>query len=130
VHDSRVIALSTSTIRVVSRDGVPVVEVSGEIDLVSGGPLLAVLSEQLDRRPAELVVDLNGVDFFGSTGIRVLVDADARARDLGAVLVVAANTRAVLRPLVVTGTDGELTIRPTVDVALAEIRTGRSSSVA
>ena len=128
MRDACVIALSTTTIRVMDRGGTSVVEVTGEIDMVSGGSLLAILTTQLDEHPEGLVVDLTRTTFFTSTGINVLVDTAIQARDRGVVMVVAASQPAVLRPLRVTGVDDVLNIQPTVDLALTALQLGRASS--
>ncbi|XVS61988.1 STAS domain-containing protein [Actinosynnema sp. CA-299493] len=56
----------------------------------------------MNRRPAALVVDLDGVEFFGSSGITTLLEARERARPAGAGFAVAASRRPVLRTLQVT----------------------------
>jgi anti-anti-sigma factor len=118
------------TVCVMDRDGVSVVEVAGEVDLVSSEPLNAVLTAQLDQRPAGLVVDLTKIVFLGSAGINVLVDTAERARDHGVALVVAADHRAVLRPLRITGAYEMLSIRPSLDLALTALQAGRTSPMA
>ena len=121
MRDTCIIALSTTTIRTRTLDGTAVVEVTGEIDLVSGGSLLAVLTAQLDQQPTGLVVDLTGTEFFGSTGIGTLLTTFAQAQDRGIVMVVVADHRTVLRPLRITGVDRELRIQPTVALARAAL---------
>jgi anti-sigma B factor antagonist len=123
------IALSTTTIRTMNLDGVAVVEVAGEVDLVNGGSLLAVLTAQLDQHSTGVVVDLTRTVFFGSTGIAALLRTAAQAREHGTEMVVVADHRAVLRPLQITGVDGELRIRPSVDLALAELAAGLAPSL-
>lgn len=130
MRDIRIIALSRTTIRVTDRDGVSVVGVSGDIDLISGGPLFSVLAAELDRRPSGVVVDLSGTVFFCTAGINALVDAAQRAGDRGVEMVVVAGHRVVLRPLRITGVDGGLVIEPSVDLALAALRADRATSVA
>ena len=63
------------------REGdIHVVALSGEIDLANASDV----EEELKRVEATdadaIVVDLSGLDFIDSTGIRVLVAADARSR--------------------------------------------------
>ncbi|MBM7814844.1 STAS domain-containing protein [Saccharothrix algeriensis] len=105
-------------------DGLSVVELVGEIDMDCDGPVRAALCRQLDQRPAGLVVDLTGVDFFGSTGIRLLVEASARAQRLGVAFAVAARGRAVLRPLEITFVGLTLDVHPTRQDALDALRAG------
>jgi anti-anti-sigma factor len=121
VRDIRTIALSTTTIRTRTLGDVAVVEVAGEVDLASGGSLLAVLTAQFDQHYTGVVVDLTETVFFGSTGIAALLRTAALAREHGIDMAVVADHRAVLRPLQLTGVDQELRIRPSVDLALAEL---------
>jgi anti-sigma B factor antagonist len=129
VRDNCTIALSATTIRARHLDGVAVVEVTGEIDLMSGGSLLAILTAQVDQRPTGLVVDLTGTEFFGSTGIGTLLKTAALAHDHGIEMVVVTDHRAVLRPLQITGVDQELRIRPTVARAVAALEAGLAPSL-
>ena len=101
---------------------VAVVSVTGEVDLACEDVVDAAFRDQFDRRRAGLVVDLTGVDFFGSAGIRLLVDAAQRARHLGMALAVATDRRVVLRPLAITLVDQAVEIHPTVPAAVAALR--------
>ena len=94
-----VITLSTST----GEDGAVTVTVVGEVDTFTAPVLRSSLDTQLEQQPRELVIDLSGVQFLGSAGLAVLVETQksARARDVDLRLV--ATTRAVTRPLEVTG---------------------------
>jgi anti-anti-sigma factor len=90
------------TVGSVTQDDVVVVVVAGEVDMDTAGLMRAELTARLDLSPPALVVDLDGVAFFGSAGIALLLEAKQRTDDLGARLVVVAGRRA-LRPLAVTG---------------------------
>jgi anti-sigma B factor antagonist len=94
-----VITLSTST----DEDGVVTVTVVGEVDTFTAPVLRSTLDSQLEQQPSELVIDLSGVQFLGSAGLAVLVETQksSRARDVALRLI--ATTRAVTRPLEVTG---------------------------
>jgi anti-sigma B factor antagonist len=108
----------STTTRVHDHDGTAVVEVVGEIDMACADPVRAAITEQLDRRPAGLVLDFTRVDFFGSTGIRLLVEAVVRAQRLDVDLAVATDRRAVLRPLEITLVSQTVDIHPTRQDAL------------
>lgn len=84
-------------------DGTCTLRVVGEIDLATSPVLRSHGMEQLMRAPRLLVLDLGRVDFLGSSGLAVLVElrSAAQQRDIGLRLVT--TSRAVLRPLVVTG---------------------------
>src|SRR3982751_5600814 len=94
-----VITLSTAT----GEDGTVTVTVVGEVDTFTAPVLRSSLDGQLEQSPKELVIDLSGVQFLGSAGLAVLVETQkaARSRDVGLRLI--ATTRAVTRPLEVTG---------------------------
>ena len=93
-----VITLSTS-----NEDGVVTVTVVGEVDTFTAPVLRSTLDSQLEQQPRELVIDLSGVQFLGSAGLAVLVETQksSRAKEVGLRLI--ATTRAVTRPLEVTG---------------------------
>jgi anti-sigma B factor antagonist len=94
-----VITLSTSS----GDNGTVTVTVVGEVDTFTAPVLRSSLDTQLEQSPKDLIIDLSGVQFLGSAGLAVLVETQktARAKDVGLTLI--ATTRAVTRPLEVTG---------------------------
>ncbi|WP_020422888.1 STAS domain-containing protein [Amycolatopsis sp. ATCC 39116] len=94
-----------------------VVRVAGDVDLESATHLEQALTESAERIPPVLVVDLTGVEYFGSAGMRVLVGLQQRCGGATRVRVVASDQR-VLRPLEITGLTELLDIYPTVADAL------------
>ena len=82
----------------------------GELDLASERRF----EEELDRveraRPARLVVDLRGLSFMDSTGLRIIASADARARQDGRRLTVIQGPPAVRRVFEITRLDERLEI--------------------
>ncbi len=56
-------------------DNVIVVSVAGELDLATAPQLRAYLVDNTASRPAHLVLDLSGVTFLASNGIRLLIEA-------------------------------------------------------
>ena len=81
----------------------PRVTATGEVDCTSAPELRAVLDRLVDDAPREIVVDLTGVTFLDSAGLCVLASAHRRALAVGGRLRVLAATRAVIRPLQITG---------------------------
>ncbi len=79
------------------------VTVGGEVDCSTAPRLSACIESCLAAAPAELVVDLSEVTFLDSAGLHALVTAHGRAQGLGVRLRVLVATRAVLRPIQVTG---------------------------
>lgn len=81
----------------------PQVTVTGEVDCSSAPEVRAVLDQLVDRAPTEVVVDLTGVTFLDSAGLSALAAAHRRAQAGGGRMRVLAATRAVIRPLQITG---------------------------
>lgn len=95
-----------------------VLVVSGEVDMVTAPRFEKALTSALGERPETLVVDLEQVEFFASTGLSALVAAYQQAGQDTVVRVVA-NSSATVRPLEVTGLDHKIPIYPTVELAIA-----------
>jgi anti-sigma B factor antagonist len=83
--------------------GVVTLVAVGEVDMFTASLLGSSIRSQLEGQPRELVLDLSAVEFLGSAGLAALVDAQKLARDRNVGLRLIAATRAVIRPLQVTG---------------------------
>ena len=79
------------------------VRAAGEIDSTTAPLLNQHLSTLLDTDVRELVVDLGRVTFLDSAGLCVLATAHRRAGRQDVRLRVLATSRAVIRPLQITG---------------------------
>ena len=79
------------------------VTAAGEIDSTSSPVLRQRLDDLLDGEARELTVDLGGVTFLDSAGLCVLASAHRRAVRQGVRMRVLASSRAVIRPLEITG---------------------------
>jgi anti-sigma B factor antagonist len=77
--------------------------VTGEVDSSTAPSLRAVVDSAFADRVRTLTVDLDGVTFLDSAGLCVLAAAHRRAAEDGVLLRVVASTRAVIRPLQITG---------------------------
>ncbi|MDX8147323.1 STAS domain-containing protein [Lentzea sp. BCCO 10_0061] len=97
------------------QDGVPIVAVTGEVDIATAPLLRAELMTQLAQSPVALVVDLREVTFFDSSGIGALLTAHRQASDLRVV----ADKTPVLRTLHFSGMDTVFRVHPTLTEALA-----------
>jgi anti-anti-sigma factor len=86
-------------------NGVCVLVVDGELDALTAPLLAARIHEQLAAAPAHLIVDLEAVRFFGSSGLNCLLNARELIQQTPGVQLHIAGvvTRAVARPLEVTG---------------------------
>lgn len=81
---------------------------SGELDAETGPQLEEEVRLAEREAPGVLVLDLDGLDFFDSTGLQIVLDADRRAREAGRRLVVAARNGEPLRVLKLAGVLDEL----------------------
>jgi anti-anti-sigma factor len=62
--------------------------VRGEVDIESGPRLAEEVVAAEAESPRTLVIDLRDVTFFDSTGLKIVLDAEVRARGAGRTLIV------------------------------------------
>ena len=84
-------------------DSSAAVSAAGEIDSTTAPLLSQHLTEVLDAEVRELTVDLRGVTFLDSAGLCVLATTHRRAVRQDVRMRVLAGSRAVVRPLQITG---------------------------
>jgi anti-anti-sigma factor len=88
------------------RDGTAIVGLDGELDMTATFALEGELDRLLEREPVQrLVLDLREVAFIDSTGLRLILETDARARDRGIELVVVRGAQDVQRVFVLAGVE-------------------------
>lgn len=102
--------------------GATVLTVTGEVDMLTAPVLCQRLDEHFGADHAPIIVDLSRVEFFGSTGLAVIVDTEQRARAEGRNFVLVAGTRVVRRPLQLTQLDAVLAVYDSLDQALEAVR--------
>jgi anti-anti-sigma factor len=84
------------------------VALAGELDISSAGQVEREL-ERIERDgPATLVLDLRELSFMDSTGLRIIVAADARAKEASRRLVIVRGPDAVQRIFRMTRLDERL----------------------
>jgi anti-sigma B factor antagonist len=88
-----------STVRVI---------LEGELDIASAGQVERELNRIEQDPPPTLVLDLRGLAFMDSTGLRLVVAADARAREASRRCVVVRGPEAVQRIFRMTRLDERL----------------------
>jgi anti-sigma B factor antagonist len=111
---SEELALSTT------REGpCAVVSVGGEIDPGTAGELSAAALKAMQEIGPSLVLDLSGVTFMDSTGLKVLLAVHQRAQLAGGGLVLAGPPRSVQRVVNITGLDETFEMRDNVEQAVA-----------
>lgn len=92
-----------------------VVTVAGEVDLETASQLGDHALHALRDGATHLVLDLTGVTFMDSTGLKVLISIQRRAELAGGTLAVAGPSRSVRRLLALTGLDQTFTLHDSVD---------------
>ncbi len=100
------------------RHDLAIISAAGEIDTASVRLLQRALWQDL---AACLVLDLSGVTFFGSAGLRALEGAVSRAFAERRRIGVVSASRPVLRPLRVFGIDTRVGVYPILADALREV---------
>jgi anti-anti-sigma factor len=91
-------------------DGV-VVRPHGELDLSTTAVLAHAIQEAAARRPASIEVDLSGLTFLDSTGVKLLLDWHSTGRGLGMDFVLGRGRAMVQRTLELCGADTLFTFR-------------------
>jgi anti-anti-sigma factor len=102
--------------------GVTVIRVNGEIDMTSA-PEVHRSIEEATTQGGRLVLDFDEVAFLASAGLSVLVELARSAPERGVSWGVVATGRPVLRPLEAVGLLSIIPLHPTVEDAVAAVRT-------
>jgi anti-sigma B factor antagonist len=98
-------------------DDLAIVSVSGEVDLETASQLGDHALDALRDVSPHVLLDLTGVTFMDSTGLKVLLSIQRRADLAGGSFAIAGASRSVRKILSVTGLDQTFTIHDTVDEA-------------
>jgi anti-anti-sigma factor len=103
------------------------VHVKGEIDSSTAGELRSQLESALQQAGGHesrlLIVDLEGVTYFGSAGLNAVLDCHKQGLRTGISVRLVAGNDLVVRPIEVTNLDSLLDLYP----ALADALEGRES---
>jgi anti-sigma B factor antagonist len=89
------------------REGVTVT-VTGDIDLATVRPLENARGQALALNPTRLLIDLRGVRFIDSSGLKFLIETDRMSRSGGWRLQLLRPADSAMRAFVVTGVDRHL----------------------
>ncbi len=82
----------------------------GELDLASARRVEEELERVESAGPEHLVLDLRGLTFMDSTGLRLITSADSRAREQGRRVTIVQGPDAVKRVFTITRLDERLDI--------------------
>jgi anti-anti-sigma factor len=107
---------------IAGENGVVVASLSGEIDLSNATEITDALLGGVPNEALGLVIDLSGVSYLDSAGVRMLAELDHR---LGwraqSLRVVAPETSRSRRVLVIAGLERVLSLETSVDAARTSI---------
>lgn len=93
------------------------IALAGELDLSSALTFDEEIRRAEERDPTTLVIDLSGLKFLDSTGLRLIMSAQARARKRGRRLAIVEGTEAVQRIFRLAGVNRRLDIVPRTPAA-------------
>ena len=96
---------------------VVVVAASGDVDMLTAPQLRDAVETALGKDPEGLIVDLSAVDFLGSAGMQVLMEAHNQTGE-NLRFAVVADGPATSRPLKITGIADLITMYASLEVAL------------
>ncbi|MFC5948267.1 STAS domain-containing protein [Pseudonocardia lutea] len=99
-------------------EGQVVVEVGGEVDMLTSPQLRSVVLGQVSDGAQLVVLALDGVTFLGTSGLAVLIEVREAAHQAGVELRLACTGRRVLRPLSIAGLVPMFDIHDTIEQAL------------
>jgi anti-sigma B factor antagonist len=96
--------------------------VAGEVDMLTSPDLREAITQQLGSGVHRLVIDLDGVEFLGTSGLAALVETRTEAEAKSVRLWLVCSNRNVLRPLQIAGLVGLFRIADSVSTTMARER--------
>lgn len=94
----------------VDTSGVAVFVLDGEVDPLTSPMLQRCIDDTLDDGCQQAVLDMAGVSFVDSAGLRVIADTHRRLHDAGGSLVVRRPSAGLRKLLTVTGLADHVTV--------------------
>ena len=106
-------------------DGIMVVTATGDLSATSCNLLETELSSQAEQGNRWIVLDLGGVRYVSSAGLRVFLVSARKLTSSGA-FVLARPTAAVAQILKMTGFDRIVQVEPSLEAAVAAAQTKKA----
>lgn len=113
---------SQVAIQIESHGDAVVVDVRGDLDLVTAPDLNDALATATDENGAAIVVDLSKVDFIDSSGLSVLVNLNRSTTRAGRMLALVSAKPRVQNTFAITGLTSVLPFHDDRAAALAAVR--------
>ena len=106
------------SVRIEPRGGATVVVPAGELDLATAPALDEALARAFEAAGSgRVVLDLRGLEFIDSSGLRTLLTPRKQAEDAGARFSLVAGHRGLERTLEIAGVHGVFTWTPAEELA-------------
>ena len=102
--------MTTLDVTTSDRSGGAHVALSGELDIATAPRLEEEVRRLENEGRALIFIDLRGLEFMDSSGLRTLLAADTRARERGARIVIVRGDERIQRVLKITRLDERLEI--------------------
>jgi anti-sigma B factor antagonist len=103
-----------------AEDGVSVFVLEGRIDTQGASELDEELQAAVSEGKHKMVLDMDGVSYISSSGLRTLADVVTKNREAGGDLKLFSVSRKVLRVLRIIGFDRFFSIYDTLEEAVAD----------
>jgi anti-anti-sigma factor len=112
-----------SDVELIARDGVWIASIRGEIDLSNADSTLRKLVEVVDEDSDGLIVDLSGLDYLDSAGVRLLFRLDRAVSESGGSLrAVVPQSAQIRRVLELANVESTLPLDETTEAAIEALR--------
>ncbi len=108
----------------VQQNGVTVVSVMDDLDATTSAEASAYLGAEIDAGHANLVIDMGGVTYLSSAGLRVILGATRKARQQGGEVRLAGLVGSIRRVVDMSGFSEFIKTFPTAEEAVASYSPG------
>lgn len=110
-------------VRIDQRDGVPVVAIEGEVDVVNVGQLRARIIYAVPRMAPGLILDLSKTSYLGSRGVHLIIELASRLSTARrGMRVVAPRGALIRRVLLLTRVESIVPLDESVGEAVGRLR--------
>ncbi len=111
-------------------DGIPVLDVTGEIDIYTTPQFKEAVSAAIDENKPAIIINMTQVTYMDSSGFGTLLSATKRLRPLDGALYLTGCNESIQRMLQITRLNTIFGVYGTEDEALAAAKAGPSSTAA
>jgi len=113
-----------------NRDGVPILDVTGEIDIYTTPQFKEAVSAAIDENKPSIVINMANVTYMDSSGFGTLLSATKRLRPVDGALYLANCNDSIQRMLQITRLNTIFGVYPSEDAALNAAKSGTSAPAA